>query len=189
MATKRKATDVSADASAGTAGGGGTHRMPPCTNNLTTALLMDTYQITMAYAYWKNGTHERPCAFDLLFRKNPFAGEFTVFAGLEESLRFISNFKFTEADLSYLRNDHVAKDMEPAVFDLLKNLNCDAIKVFAQMEGSVVFPRVPLLRVEGTSPYFPNPSIAFPKSKHTVEARLRPTVYSLTLHKSSGTQD
>ena len=148
-----------------------------------------SYQITMAYAYWKNGTHERPCAFDLLFRKNPFAGEFTVFAGLEESLRFISNFKFTEADLSYLRNDHVAKDMEPAFFDLLKNLNCDAIKVFAQMEGSVVFPRVPLLRVEGTSPYFPNPSIAFPKSKHTVEARLRPTVYSLTLHKSSGTQD
>ena len=47
--------------------------MPPCTNNLTTALLMDTYQITMAYAYWKNGTHERPAAFDLLFRKTPSA--------------------------------------------------------------------------------------------------------------------
>ena len=127
----------------------GTHKMPPCTNNLTTALLMDTYQITMAYAYWKNGTHERPAAFDLLFRRNPFAGEFTVFAGLEESLRFISNFKFTEEDIEYLRNEPVAKSMEPAFFELLKTLNCDSLKVHAQQEGSVVFPRVPLLRVEG----------------------------------------
>lgn len=78
-------------------------KLPPCHNSLTTALLTDTYQITMAYAYWKNGTHARAAAFDLLFRKNPFNGEFTVFAGLEECLRFISNFKFTDADLDYLR--------------------------------------------------------------------------------------
>mmetsp|Transcript_8827 Transcript_8827/g.32342 ORF Transcript_8827/g.32342 Transcript_8827/m.32342 type:complete len:86 (-) Transcript_8827:2171-2428(-) len=78
------------------------HRLPPCHNSLTTALLMDTYQITMAYAYWKNGTHARSAAFDLIFRKNPFSGEFTIFAGLEECLRFISNFKFTEEDISFL---------------------------------------------------------------------------------------
>jgi nicotinate phosphoribosyltransferase len=134
-------------ASGGSAGGA--RRMPPCTNNLTTALLMDTYQITMAYAYWKNGTHERPAAFDLLFRKNPFGGEFTVFAGLEECLRFVSNFRFTDDDLAYLKAEPVSKNMEPQFFEHLKNLDCASLRVYAQLEGSVVFPRVPLLRVEG----------------------------------------
>ena len=83
--------------------GEGGRKLPPCHNSLTTALLMDTYQITMAYAYWKNGTHDRSAAFDLLFRKNPFNGEFTVFAGLEECLRFISNFKFHDADIEYIK--------------------------------------------------------------------------------------
>ena len=41
-------------------------KLPPCHNSLATALLVDTYQITMAYAYWKNGTHARIAAFDLL---------------------------------------------------------------------------------------------------------------------------
>ena len=80
-----------------------TRKLPPCHNSLATALLVDAYQITMAYAYWKNGTHARIAAFDLLFRKNPFNGEFTVFAGLEECLRFISNFRFTGADIAFLR--------------------------------------------------------------------------------------
>ena len=78
-------------------------RLPRCHNSLTTALLVDTYQITMAYAYWRNGTHNRVASFDLFFRKNPFSGEFTVFAGLEECLRFVSNFHFTDADINYLR--------------------------------------------------------------------------------------
>ena len=41
--------------------------------------------------------------FDLLFRRNPFGGEYTVFAGLEECVRFASNFRFTERDIAYLR--------------------------------------------------------------------------------------
>ena len=113
-------------ASGGSAGGA--RRMPPCTNNLTTALLMDTYQITMAYAYWKNGTHERPAAFDLLFRKNPFGGEFTVFAGLEECLRFVSNFRFTDDDLAYLKAEPVSKNMEPQFFQHLQDLDCGALR-------------------------------------------------------------
>eukprot|EP00227_Mantoniella_beaufortii_P017634 CAMPEP_0197585630 /NCGR_PEP_ID=MMETSP1326-20131121/7869_1 /TAXON_ID=1155430 /ORGANISM="Genus nov. species nov., Strain RCC2288" /LENGTH=531 /DNA_ID=CAMNT_0043150161 /DNA_START=439 /DNA_END=2034 /DNA_ORIENTATION=+ len=103
----------------------------------------------MAYAYWRNEAHLRTASFDLLFRKCPFDGEFTVFAGLEECLRFISNFRFTEADLEYLRNEPFASTMEPGFFDYLSGLDCSQLKIFSQLEGSVVFPRVPLLRVEG----------------------------------------
>lgn len=74
------------------------------TNPMATALLTDQYQFSMAYAYWKAGKHADRAVFDLYFRKNPFGGEFTVFAGLEECIKFIANFKFTEHDISFLQS-------------------------------------------------------------------------------------
>ena len=118
-------------------------------NALVTALLTDTYQLTMAYAYWRNGTHDRHAVFELFFRANPFNGEFTVFAGLEEALRYVSNFGFTRDDVAYLKSTPVGANMEEEFFDFLLTLDGRELKVYAQHEGSVVFPRVPLLRVEG----------------------------------------
>lgn len=41
--------------------------------------------------------------FDLYFRKNPFGGEYTIFAGLEECIRFIANFKLSEDEIDFVR--------------------------------------------------------------------------------------
>ena len=41
--------------------------------------------------------------FDCYFRKNPFGGEYTVFAGLEECIKFIANFKLTEDEIDFIR--------------------------------------------------------------------------------------
>ena len=60
----------------------------------------DLYQITMAYAYWKTGQHRRPAHFKLFFRKNPFGGSFTIFAGLDEVLNLLASFRFSESDAS-----------------------------------------------------------------------------------------
>lgn len=62
-----------------------------------------TAQITMTYAYWKEGRHEIPSVFDLFFRKNPFGGEYTVFAGLNEVLKHVANFRFTPEHIEQLR--------------------------------------------------------------------------------------
>ena len=64
--------------------------------------LTDLYQITMAYAYWKAGRTNDMCTFDLFFRKNPFKGEFTIFAGLEECLKFVMNFKFSPSGKCFI---------------------------------------------------------------------------------------
>ena len=53
----------------------------------------------MAYAYWSEGRAENHAVFDLFFRKNPFKGEFCVFAGLEEVIRFVESFRFRSSFL------------------------------------------------------------------------------------------
>lgn len=120
-------------------------------NSIVQPLLTDLYQITMAYAYWKSGKKDSLATFDLFFRKNPFGGEFTIFAGLHEVLLFLENFKYTVDDISYLKSVLPATT-EDEFFDYLLKLNSLNIKLYAIPEGTVVFPREPLMRVEGPLP-------------------------------------
>eukprot|EP01122_Echinamoeba_exundans_P001782 TRINITY_DN11774_c0_g1_i1.p1 TRINITY_DN11774_c0_g1~~TRINITY_DN11774_c0_g1_i1.p1 ORF type:complete len:551 (-),score=47.92 TRINITY_DN11774_c0_g1_i1:9-1547(-) len=101
----------------------------------------------MAYAYWKLNKHEEPAVFDLYFRKCPFGGEFAVFAGLQAAVEFLSSYKFSQDEIAYLR--HSLPHADPGFFSWLDSVDCSGIKVFALREGSVCFPQVPLLRVEG----------------------------------------
>lgn len=50
----------------------------------------------MSYAEWNAKRHNEHSVFEAFFRKNPFAGTYTIFAGLDEVLRFISEFRFTD---------------------------------------------------------------------------------------------
>lgn len=110
-------------------------------------LLTDLYQIRMAYSYWKSGKMNDYAVFDLYFRKNPFNGEYTIFAGLEQCLHFLKNFHFSKSDIEYLKT--VLGATEEGFFEYLENLNAADITVHAIDEGSVVFPRVPLITIEG----------------------------------------
>ncbi|CAJ0602494.1 unnamed protein product [Cylicocyclus nassatus] len=115
---------------------------------LVQPLLTDYYQITMCYGYWLAGSHDDIATFDLFFRKNPFKGEFTVFAGLEDCLRFVENFRFSKSDIEYIRT-LLPPDSNPDFFDYLAQLDCRKVKIEAVPEGSVVFPKEPLITVEG----------------------------------------
>ncbi|XP_052205534.1 nicotinate phosphoribosyltransferase 1-like isoform X2 [Diospyros lotus] len=122
--------------------------IPGPTNPMVSPLLSDLYQFTMAYAYWKAGKHNERAVFDLYFRKNPFGGEYTIFAGLEECIRLIANFKFTEEEIAFIRAT-LPKTCEDGFYDYLRRIDCSDVEVYSISEGSVVFPKVPLLRVEG----------------------------------------
>ncbi len=41
------------------------------------------------------------------------------------------------------------ENVEPEFFEYLKDLNLNEVKVYAIREGSLIFPRVPIMRIEG----------------------------------------
>jgi len=106
-----------------------------------------TAQVTMVYAYWKAGHHEDKAVFDMFFRKNPFGGEYTVFAGLEEVIRFVQSFRFQPDHIAYLRT--VLPSAETGFFDFLGALDSSEVRLHALPEGTIAFPRVPCVRVSG----------------------------------------
>ena len=114
-------------------------------------LLTDFYQLTMAYGYWKLNLHEQEAAFHLLFRKNPFRGNYALSCGLASVIDFLNNWRFHQDDLAYLATLKNANEelLFPQPFlDYLSTLSftCD---VDAVPEGTIVFPHAPLLRIQG----------------------------------------
>ena len=85
-------------------------------NPLVTALLTDLYQLTMTYAHWKIGKEKEPAVFELFFRKNPFRGEYTVFAGLDECLKHFQTFSFSAEDIEYLKSTPSLSHCEDGFF-------------------------------------------------------------------------
>ncbi|GER51356.1 nicotinate phosphoribosyltransferase family protein [Striga asiatica] len=118
------------------------------TNPMVTPLLTDLYQFTMAYAYWKAGKHNDLAVFDLYFRRNPFGGEYTVFAGLEECIKLIANFRFTEDEIAFIKSS-LPSSCEDGFYDYLRAVDCSSVEIHAISEGYVVFPKIPLMRIEG----------------------------------------
>lgn len=104
----------------------------------------DLYQINMAETYWSDGVHERKAVFEVSFRKLPFGNGFAIFAGLERVIEYLQQFRFTESDLAYLRNElGYGEDF----LAYLKDLRFTGT-VYSVVEGELVFSNEPLMRVE-----------------------------------------
>ena len=67
------------------------------------ALFTDLYELTMAQGYWKNNMNE-PVVFDMFFRRQPFNGGFSIFAGIEPLLDSLTEFCFDDDEIEYLRS-------------------------------------------------------------------------------------
>lgn len=109
-------------------------------NNLT--LLTDLYELTMMQGYFKNPTNQT-VIFDMFYRTNPCGGSFAIAAGLEQMIEYIENLRFTEEDVEYLRSLNIFQE------DFLEYLSTFHFTgdIYAIPEGTVVFPREPLVKV------------------------------------------
>jgi nicotinate phosphoribosyltransferase len=108
------------------------------------ALFTDFYSLTMAQGYWKKNMNQR-AVFEMFFRKQPFDGGFSIFAGLETLLDRIGVFSFSPEDIAYLKGLGL---FEEGFLTYLQNFRFSG-SLWAMDEGQVVFPQEPLLRLDG----------------------------------------
>lgn len=106
----------------------------------------DAYQINMVETYWHDGIHNRKAVFELFFRKLPFGNGYGIFAGLERIIHYIENFRFTNSDIEYLREEF---GYEEAFLEFLKEIRFTG-KIRSMKEGELVFGNETILQVEST---------------------------------------
>jgi len=109
------------------------------------ALYTDKYELTMAEAYFREDVHEAPACFDYSFRSNPFDSGFVVFAGLQDVLDVLAEYRFDEYDIAFLAND----GFDERFLRYLEEFRFRG-SVRSMREGEIVFPVETVLRVTGT---------------------------------------
>ncbi len=110
------------------------------TSNLT--LLTDLYELTMMQGYFKTGSHET-VVFDAFFRNNPSNGGYAICAGLEQIIGYIKGLHFTGEDISYLSSLGI---FDKDFLEYLRGFRFSG-DIYAIPEGTVIFPREPLVKV------------------------------------------
>ncbi|TVQ95882.1 MAG: nicotinate phosphoribosyltransferase, partial [Spirochaetaceae bacterium] len=111
----------------------------------SSALLTDLYELTMIQGYHHNDLNPQ-VVFDMFFRRQPFQGGFSVFAGLQDLLDLLERFRFAPDDLEYLASLGM---FDAAFLSFLENFRFQG-EVYAVDEGTVVFPQEPLVRVHSS---------------------------------------
>lgn len=108
--------------------------------NLT--LLTDLYEMTMMQGYYKTGNQEK-VIFDLFYRENPSHGGYAICCGLDEVISYIKNLQFSTDDIRYLRTLNI---FDEEFLEYLSTFRFSG-SIYAIPEGTVVFPREPLVKV------------------------------------------
>lgn len=106
-------------------------------------LMMDYYELTMSYNYFKLGLKDQIVYFDMFYRKNPDEGGYVLFTGLEQLVECIENLHFSQGDLDYL---YSTGKFDQEFLDYLKNLKFTG-SLWSVQEGCPVFPNEPLITV------------------------------------------
>ena len=109
--------------------------------NLT--LLTDFYELTMMQGYLKSGKHQEKVIFDMFYRKNPCGNGFAICCGLEQVVEYIRNLNFNEEDIDYLRS---LGSFDEDFIEYLRGFHFTG-DIYAIPEGTVVFPKEPLLKI------------------------------------------
>ena len=106
-------------------------------------LVTDLYEFTMSNGYFVKERKDEKAYFDIFFRKIPDKGGYAIVAGLNEIIDYIENLKFDEEDIEYLRSLKIFSE------EYLKYLSTFKFTgdIWAIPEGTVVFPREPLITV------------------------------------------
>ena len=109
--------------------------------NLT--LLTDLYELTMMQGYFYAKDANETVIFDAFYRTNPDGNGFAIAAGLEQVIEYIEDLHFDPEDIDYLRSTGIFKE---EFLEYLADFKFTG-DIYAVPEGTVVFPREPLVKV------------------------------------------
>lgn len=109
--------------------------------NLT--LLTDLYELTMMQGYFKNKTQNETVVFDAFYRNNPCGGGYAIAAGLEQLISYIRELHFSKEDIDYLAGLGI---FDGDFLSYLADFQFSG-DIYAIPEGTVIFPREPLVKV------------------------------------------
>lgn len=107
-------------------------------------LLIDFYELTMGQVYFNNKMHNKIVYFDVFFRKVPDGGSFAIANGVQKCVQFLSQFKFSDNDIKYLKSLNM---FTPEFLNELKQTrftgDCIAVE-----DGTIVFPNEPVITIK-----------------------------------------
>ena len=109
--------------------------------NLT--LLTDLYELTMMQGYFKEKDANETVIFDAFYRSNPGGNGYAICAGLEQAIEYIKELEFNSEDVDYLRSTGL---FEEDFLEYLLHFRFSG-DIYAIPEGTVIFPREPLVKV------------------------------------------
>lgn len=107
------------------------------------SLLTDLYEITMMNGFYLNNRKDEIAVFDVFFRQNELI-TYSVAAGLEQVVDYLTNLHFEEDDIEYLRSLNI---FDEGFLNYLKTFKFNG-DVYAVPEGTFVFPGEPILTVK-----------------------------------------
>ena len=107
-------------------------------------LMMDFYELTMSYTYFKKGLKDQMVYFDMFYRSNPDRGGFVIFAGLEQLIECIEQMHFNDSDIQYLRS---LNKFDEEFLSYLKEFKFTG-NVYSMKEGTPCFPNEPLITIK-----------------------------------------
>ena len=112
------------------------HRQPAL------ALFTDLYELTMAQAYWQSGETAQ-ATFSLFVRSYPPDRGYFVLGGVQDSLDYLEDLRFSEDETRYLRSLDL---FESSFLEFLAGLRFTGV-VRAMDEGTIFFANEPVIEV------------------------------------------
>lgn len=109
--------------------------------NLT--LMTDLYELTMMQGYFKHKDRNETVIFDVFYRNNPLDSGYAISAGLKQVIDYIKNLHFSKQDIDYLSSLGI---FDSDFLDYLDTFQFTG-DIYAIPEGTVIFPREPLIKV------------------------------------------
>lgn len=116
-------------------------------NPLSSPLLTDLYQLNMMQAYLDHA-ETKTAVFEFFVRKLPPRRSFLIAAGLEQTLRFLENLRFSREEIEWLAG---TRRFDKSLLDQLSDFQFTG-DVHALPEGRVFFANEPILRITAPMP-------------------------------------